>query len=542
LKKKSSKLGEIPQEEQPFDFQEVKGRFINEVANYNVSFVMPVGPFVCLAIDSFLAHEIVQEDKLPANVRKSLMIRKSMTVPEGEAPLTGDSSIDSLPRLKKASMAAKSPKKNSLPPVQNDIHKALLSVTSQFQDVIQEMAQQEEVVRDVGLSRSKSDDPLGHKTSSGKSVSFPETVSKSPPDAAALPLVLPANSPANYSAPMYSPRMTPRMTPRLEPLNHPVGALPATTQSNALDSQKPLPLPSQKSPRPSEPAPRPSLTLNPPAAGTGTQDEEEEEDYAQDEYDEPAPQQPPQQQPTQPQPTQPPQQQPQQQEYAADFNDDFLRHPPKIKRVEPEDYDDVYADDEDLTVQKHPFVGTSTRTPTSSSSKQHQQQQQSPSQKLPQRIVAVDLEAEEHYEADHEDTALFTPSQNAPPKDKAEPQETEEHYENDHVQEEQHYEADHEQQQQQQQQQQAADYEAADFEEPEPASISVQNSKTNLLLDRLHTPIKPNDSYDEAEFLSDRKTRRNVYEVETGVINSADFEALVMSLGQMTHIMHQTTD
>lgn len=42
LKKKTSKLEDLPPEEQPFDFKEVKGRFLNEVANFNVSFVMPV--------------------------------------------------------------------------------------------------------------------------------------------------------------------------------------------------------------------------------------------------------------------------------------------------------------------------------------------------------------------------------------------------------------------------------------------------------------------------------------------------------------------
>ncbi len=42
LKKKAQKIDDLPKEEVPFDMQEIKGRFINEVANYNVSFVMPV--------------------------------------------------------------------------------------------------------------------------------------------------------------------------------------------------------------------------------------------------------------------------------------------------------------------------------------------------------------------------------------------------------------------------------------------------------------------------------------------------------------------
>ena len=46
LKKKTSKLDELPPEEHPFDLKEVKGRFLNEVANFNVSFVMPVSAYL----------------------------------------------------------------------------------------------------------------------------------------------------------------------------------------------------------------------------------------------------------------------------------------------------------------------------------------------------------------------------------------------------------------------------------------------------------------------------------------------------------------
>ena len=50
LKKKASKLEELPAEDQPFDLEEVKGRFLNEVANYNVSFVMPVSLVVLCCV------------------------------------------------------------------------------------------------------------------------------------------------------------------------------------------------------------------------------------------------------------------------------------------------------------------------------------------------------------------------------------------------------------------------------------------------------------------------------------------------------------
>jgi hypothetical protein len=42
LKKKSNRIQTLPKEEQPFEFKEIRGRFMDEVANYNVSFAMPV--------------------------------------------------------------------------------------------------------------------------------------------------------------------------------------------------------------------------------------------------------------------------------------------------------------------------------------------------------------------------------------------------------------------------------------------------------------------------------------------------------------------
>eukprot|EP01040_Poterioochromonas_malhamensis_P015407 gene15407-17240_t len=247
LKKKAQKIDDLPKEEVPFDMQEIKGRFINEVANYNVSFVMP-------------------EDKLPSNIRKSMMLRKSMTgegsLVEGEGSSLSRAST-SLPKVTRSSVnsSISANKKGSvaggkkLPSVArgagslagvNKIEVALFAVNKEFEDVRGELVRAE-TEREMKLSRSISTDvdKMPHLivtagtddlSSTMRSNPFPETVASSSTSGKAV-TIMPGLENARSGSDVY----VPRASPRLEPLSRPQSSNRSLPPLSPLSGKHSLP-------------------------------------------------------------------------------------------------------------------------------------------------------------------------------------------------------------------------------------------------------------------------------------------------------------
>jgi hypothetical protein len=496
-------------------------------------------------------------------IRKSQMLSPDQlsAIQEGYHNESFDASIISsttgpLPRLGSKNSSMRSLKSSTLgadgklPAVVggggSDIASALKSIHTQFNDVREEMIA-------IELSRSKSteDREKGIHTNNnhstcGKSVTFPETLTR-----------INSNNTTTTTGPLVI--VTPRtnnnsnVSPRLEPLDNRPVLFPL--EKNILDQTKPLPLPlpSSSSSQRQQQQPSPEQKSSTPLSSSS---KIKQEKYPADEYEEDNDghydneefadhHQSPQKKIVVKD-----QMEPEDSLYEEEEHYDDDHHEPQpptqiqiqtTTHEQEQEYENVYAEEDNNTkaVQKSPFTPKSAKEPAV-----RQIIQSTEEKNINDNADDVD----DAYEYDHYDSTKDRGKKTSQDTKTKEKKNLQTEPTNFVVSEDP-------------QQQKDDDYQQDDdefLEEPAAKSISIQNSNQNLLStennednhdsnnnDDNNDDRSPylssdwrNDSFDEFDPITHaRKPRNNVQEIEM-TMHSADFEMLVMSLGQMTHIMH----
>jgi hypothetical protein len=496
-------------------------------------------------------------------IRKSQMLSPDQlsAIQEGYQNESFDASIVSsttgpLPRLGSKNSSIRSLKSSTLgadgklPVVGaggggNDITNALRSIHTQFNDVREEMIA-------IELSRSKSTEDrekgihIPHTSStSGKSVTFPETLTRiNSNNTTTGPLVISPRTNNNNN------NSNSTVSPRLEPLDNRPTLFPL--EKNILDQMKPLPLPqssSSSSQRQQQQQPSPEQKSSTPLSSSSKikqekcpvdefEDEEEgNNDYSNEEFTDHQHQSP--QKKILKDQTEKEDSLYEEELYEDDHHEP---HPPtqiqiqatkqeqKVEGEEEQEYENVYAEEDNNTeaVQKSPFTPKSAK---------------GPAQQIIQNIEGGKSN-DDGYEYDHYESTKK--EKNNLQNDQRSSSSTSPRLQiqsvvaDDPLQKDDDYQQDDEE----------------FLEEPARKNISIQNSNNNLFSNENNADnqeSRNNINYDRAPYLSSdwrndsfdefdpithvRKPRNNVQEIEM-TMHSADFEMLVMSLGQMTHIMH----